>query len=674
MPRWPSLLASVFFAASCAPEVQVPAPTPLAAPPPAVERPLPHPVGPTPAFLRAVERGTRTLTGEPGPNYWQQWVSYRFSARLDVEARRVSGNGMIVYHNRSPDTLAVLNLHLHQNLHAPGVIRNEPQEVTGGVNLRRVAARGQPLAAGEARGPGYAVNGTLMTVRPPHALLPGDSIDLEVEWSFLVPESGAGRMGWDGDDLFFIAYWFPQMAVYDDVVGWHVDPYQGMGEFYLNFADYEVTIDAPAGWVIRATGELSNPDEVFPDSVLERLQRAEESDEVVHILTADELGPGRATLRGTNGRLQWRFSAGRQRDFTFSATRQSLWDAARTPVGDRSGDGRTEYARVEALYRASAPLWSEMVRYQQHALSFLSELLAYPYPWPHMTAVEGTPIISGGMEFPMITLIGDYNRAGADALYGVTAHELAHMWLPMIAGFDEKRHGWLDEGITSFNTTAAASDFLGRPEPAGDRAGYVQTVRRGFDAEIMTWTDSHPSPVHWSFAVYQKPNAVFATLREVVGEEAFMRGLRATVRDWEYRLPDPWDLFHAWEREVPPDSPVCDPRPLARREGVCSLNWFWSAWFYETWTLDQAVRSVTEGPSGVTIIVEDLGNVPMPARVTVTRSDGEVIRREIPVAAFLSGVRTVHLTVPPGRSIARVEVDAENAFPDINRANNVWEP
>lgn len=672
MLRYTRALPALLLIAACgAPAVQPVAPVPAAAA--AAERPLPHPVAPTAAFLRAVERGTRTLTGQPGPGYWQQWASYRISARLDSAERTLSGSGRIVYHNRSPDTLAVLNLHLHQNLHAPGVIRNEPQEVTGGVELRRVAARGQTLGEAAGRGPGYAVDGTILRLRPHQPLLPGDSIPLEIDWSFVVPQSGAGRMGWDADDLFFIAYWFPQMAVYDDLVGWHTDPYRGMGEFYLGYADYEVTIDAPAGWVVRATGELTNPEQVFPAAILERLRHAGESDEVVHVLTARDFGPGRATLRGTGGRLRWTFRAQRQRDFTFSATRRSLWDAARAPVGDRTGDGRTDHTRVEALYRDSAPLWSEMARYEQHAIAFLSRHLAYPYPWPHVTAVEGGPIIGGGMEFPMLTLIGDYGQRGAEALYGVTAHELAHMWYPMIAGSDEKRHGWLDEGLTSFNTASAASDFLGRPEPGGDRAGYVRMVQGGFDAEIMTWTDTHPTPMHWGFAVYQKPNAVFATLRALIGEEAFMRGLRRNVEEWAYRHPDPWDLFHAWEREVPADSPVCDARPLVRRGGTCSLNWFWSAWFYETWTLDQAVRSVTEGPSGATIVVEDMGNVPMPARVTVTRADGEVIRREVPVNAWLSGARTFHLTVPPGISIARVEVDAEKAFPDINRANNVWE-
>ncbi len=50
-----------------------------------------------------------------------------------------------------------------------------------------------------------------------------------------------------------------------------------------------------------------------------------------------------------------------------------------------------------------------MVRYAQHSITFLSEYTGLPYPWAHMSSVEGGGIIGGGMEFPMMTLMGTYN-------------------------------------------------------------------------------------------------------------------------------------------------------------------------------------------------------------------------------------------------------------------------
>src|ERR1051325_5777845 len=60
-----------------------PAPPP---PPPAApvepSRPLPYPVFESKAFARAVAKGTRTRTGQPGPKYWQQFATYRIDAEF----------------------------------------------------------------------------------------------------------------------------------------------------------------------------------------------------------------------------------------------------------------------------------------------------------------------------------------------------------------------------------------------------------------------------------------------------------------------------------------------------------------------------------------------------------------------------------------------------------------
>jgi len=658
MSRWIAAVAAFSLVAACAP-----AAPPTAAPAPAamvgLERPIPYPVIPPAGFQAAVEQGTRTATGEPGPAYWQQRADYRITASLDARARRLQGSARIRYRNNSPDTLPALVLQLPQNLHQPGVVRNERAEVTGGKTITRVIAGGQTLteAAGPLRGPGYRVDGTVMGVGLPAPLLPGAETTLEIDWHFPVPQAGAGgRMGWDADDLFFLAYWYPQMAVYDDLGGWHTDPFRGLGEFYMGYGDYDVTLTVPEGWVVRATGELQNPAEVFPAQIRQRLDQAAASDTTVVILAPADFGAGRATLRGRGGTLTWRFAAENVRDFAFSATLRSRWDGARTSVGDRTGDGRPEFARVETLWRESAPRWAQVTRYQQHSIAFLSEFTGFPYPWPHMTAVEGANIIGGGMEFPMMTLMGDYNRAPAGALYDVTAHELAHMWIPMIVGTDERRYGWIDEGATSFAEAQARNDF--RPGEDADQeniGGYLGIARAGMEGEIMRWTDFHPTMPAFFSATYAKPAALLATLRGLIGEDAFRSGYQAFIRDWAYRHPSPWDFFHTFNTAAGQD-----------------LEWFWRTWYFETWTLDQAVGNVTTDRGGTTIEVVDLGLAPMPARLTATRQDGTTERREVPVETWLAGNRTATVTLPAGSPVVHVEIDAEGHFPDIDRDNNVW--
>ena len=614
---------------------------------------MPPPVDMPPEFLAAIQKGTRTTTGAPGPRYWIQTANYRLNARLLVEEKRLEGSAVITYKNNSPDTLANLHIDLTQNFHKGEAMRMESAEVTGGVELKRVAVDNQELRTGT-QGPRYQVFGTRLAILPPKPVLPGASTQIAIDWAFKIPQAGVGeRMGWDSDNLFFMAYWYPQMAVYDDVNGWHPDPFLGTTEFYADFASYDLTIDAPAGWVVMATGRLTNPTEVLAPAIQQRLQRAEQSDSVVHVITAQDFA--NATLPGQNGRLRWNFVSDSVRDVAFSVTRASLWDAARTSVGDRNGDGRADYTRVDAFYRASAPRWANSVRYSQHAIRFLSNYLGIPYPWPHMTAVEAANIIGGGMEYPMMTLIGDYNAQGDSALYYVTAHEEGHMWFPMLISTDERRYSWMDEGTTTFNENQARNDFYpNRKAELSDQGQYLLVAQAGEEGEIMRRAQFHYTSVAYGTASYQKPATVLAALRGVLGTDVFNRALREYGQRWKYKHPYPWDMWNTFESVSGQD-----------------LDWFWSAWYQTTWTLDQAISSVTASGGNTTITIEDKGRVPMPVLLTITRAGGQTERKVVPASVWLSGATTTTVNVT-GTNVTRVEIDPERNFPDIERRNNVW--
>ncbi|HEU0079010.1 MAG TPA: M1 family metallopeptidase [Longimicrobiaceae bacterium] len=619
------------------------------------ERPVPAAVVPSAGFQQAVAEGTRTATGAPGPRYWSQWADYRLTVSLDTGRKRLSGTARITYRNRSPDTLAVVYLHLYHNYNAPGAVRNdEAEDPVGGVTLARFAAQGQTLR--EADG-GYAVNGTTMMVRLPRPLAPGDTLPMEAEWSFPIAQNFAERAGWNEDNLFYLAYFYPQVAVYDDVAGWHTDQHLGLAEFYAGFASYDVTIDAPEGWVVSATGELRNEAEVLPAPVIERLRRARGSDSVVHVLTAADFGPGRATRDVPGNRLRWRFQADSVRDFAFGATRESMWDAVRAPAGDRDGDGRVDYTLASALYRAPATRWVNAARCGREGVEFGARFTGYPYPWPHMTAIESDGIIGGGMEYPMMTILGALDGTTDENLFGVTVHEVLHMWVPMIASTDETRYGWMDEGMTNFSEVNLTTGRFPRTNPpmVTDQNVYFATARSGTEGEIMRWSDFHYNAGSFSTASYMKPSSVLFALRGLLGEEVFSRGYQAFIRGWAYRHPTPWDFFNAMETAAGRD-----------------LDWFWTSWYHTTWTLDQSVAGVTQEGAETVVEIRDLGTVPMPARVRVTRDSGETVEREVPVETWLRGARTATVRIPAGSPVVRVEIDPSGTFPDINRRNNVW--
>lgn len=624
-------------------------------------RPTPGPVVPPPAYLSALEAGTRSMEGRPGPAYWQNRSQYRITASLDPATGVVEGNALIRYQNDSPDALDRLALHLHQNLHAPGVVRNEPQEITGGVELGTVRVDGGLVEVLEGDGPpraGYTVRGTVMWIDLDRPVPAGGVVEVEVEWTTVIPQDGAGRMGHSRREMYFLAYWFPRMAVYDDLRGWDAQPYLGNAEFYHGFGDYEVALTVPAGWTVMATGDLLNPEEVFTATTLQRLSRGVTSDTVVTVATPQELSAGSVTTEGVDGELTYRFRATRVRDFTWTTTRTQQWDATSARVEDRDGDGVEDRVAIHAFWRPElAPLWRDQARYAKHAIEFHSRYTDLPYPWPHMTSVEGTDIIGGGMEFPMLTLIGPYRNRRPQDLYNVTSHELAHMWIPMVVGTNEKRYAWMDEGSTTFLENQSRYEYWpGTDAHEETREGYLRLARARGEEPLMRHGDYYESGAAYGVASYDKPSTLLVTLRALMGEDVFLPAYRAFIRDWAYRHPTPWDLFNTFERE----------------SGL-ELDWFWFAFYYETWRVDQAVVDV-ESDGGATVIqLEDRGFAPLPVQVRIELASGSVLEREIDVDRWLRGENRAEIRIPAAAGqVVRVEVDPDARVPDLDRENNVW--
>lgn len=617
-------------------------------------RPTPYPVVESVEFGAAVARGTRTRTGHPGPAYWQQWAEYRLSAELDPATHRLAGQGTVRYTNRSPDTLAVVFFHLYQDLFAPDAIRNRVVPVTGPVELTHVAVAGHELTqvAPNDTAPGYARLATILRVRFPAPLAPGGTEEFEFSWSFIVPPNGAPRSGHD-EETFMIAYWYPQAAVYDDFGRWQIDPYMGNAEFYMGYADYDVSLTVPGGWLVAATGTLENATEVLAKGTRDRLARARRTREVVHVVTEADRDAGRATNAGRDGRLTWRFRARNVRDFSWATSDRYLWDAAAAVVGDANGDGRADSTVVHTLYRPAAHNWPLAARYAQHSIEFLSRYL-WPYPYPHMTAIDGMPSC-GGMEYPMLTCIG--GSRDTIGLYGVTVHEIAHMWFPMQVGSDEKRYAWQDEGLTRFNQSQAMREFF----PGYDREAisferYLNLTHFGREVEIMRHGDLFPfGTAAYGVATYEKTSAVLAMLRALVGEELFLRAYRKYGQLWVNKHPAPEDLFNTFAE-------------VSGRD----LTWFWRTWMFETWTLDHALGSVRDVGDSLEFVIEDRGLAPMPARVTITRSGGRAEHREVPADVWLAGARADTLRVGDGASVIAVEIDADSAFADVDRTNQAW--
>jgi hypothetical protein len=245
------------------------------------------------------------------------------------------------------------------------------------------------------------------------------------------------------------------------------------------------------------------------------------------------------------------------------------------PGGRPHGDGRPDYTTINAFYRASAPRWRNAVRFEQQSITHHSQFTGVKYPYPHMTSMEGEDIIGGGMEYPMMTLIGAYTQAGDTALLqrGV-ARAGAHV-VPHGDRRGRARYGWMDEGTTDFNENEARNDFYpGGPNPfLEEQRQYVGGVR------ATAWTCAScagptTSPRRRPAASRPTPSPPRCCWDAARADRrrAFLRGYRAYSQGWAYKHPKPWDFFNAFNTAAGRD-----------------LGWFWSTWYDNTWSLDQAV-------------------------------------------------------------------------------------
>jgi hypothetical protein len=614
-----------------------------------LDRPIPYPVFETAPFQRALQRGTRTRTGRPGANYWQQYTRYQIAAELDSATHRLSGTETAWYLNRSPDTLRFVSVQVYNNIFGPAARRNNDVPVTAPVVFTKVMAQGTTLPQGPPNAPAYFMDDTRMLVRLPRPIAPNDSAQFQFAWSFEVPPEGAPRGGRSVDERYFLAYWYPQFAVYDDVNGWQADYYLGNSEFYMGYADYDVSLTVPAGWLVTSTGSLQNADQVLSAGTRGRLAEARRTGAIVHVVDDSSRGAGKATAAGQGGKLTWRFRATNVRDVSWATAPNFLWDATTATTGGPP-DTTDIYSFYPPVGRPS--FWAETARFGRHSIAFLSRYL-WPYPYPHMTMVDG-PDSCGGMEYPMMTCIG--GTWDSTTMYEVVVHEIGHMWFPMQVGSDEKRFNWMDEGLTQFDQSQAMADFFkGFDDETRNRQSYERWARTGQEVETMRHGDLYPNYGAFGVATYYKTAAALVALREILGRDTFLAAYREYGRRWDGKHPTPYDFFNTFN-------------DVSHRD----LSWFWRTWFYETWPLDQAIAEVRTAGDSTEITIDDRGLAPMPVLLAVTRDGGTQQRVTVPVEVWLSGAKRVVVRVGANPRVTRVEIDPQHAFPDLNRDNQVW--
>lgn len=202
-------------------------------------------------------------------------------------------------------------------------------------------------------------------------------------------------------------------------------------------------------------------------------------------------------------------------------------------------------------------------------ISYFSDILDYPFPWPKYSQIIVRDYVSGAMENTTASLFYDDMLVDSRELLdnnfeGIIAHELFHQWfgdlvtceswanIPLNEGFaNYAEYLWYEHKYGSYEADMhgleETRDYL---EEAGQKK--VDLIRYYYnDREDMF--DSHS---------YAKAGRVLHMLRKYVGDDAFYHALHLYLEEHKYSSVEIHDLRLAFEKVTGED-----------------LNWFFNEWF-----------------------------------------------------------------------------------------------
>lgn len=610
----------------------------------------------------------RSASGEPGEAYWQNRADYVIDAALDDIRNTISGTVTITYTNNSPQALSFLWLHLDQNafrensralgsqLTTDSLNTKSKKKYVGGYQIERIQIINGADNQAKNTDATYLVTDTRMQLFLPEPLPSGKKLCFSIKYSYTIPEYFYSSFSANRTDILYtkngaiysIAQWYPRLCVFDDIEGWNTLPYLGQGEFYLEYGDYLVSLTLPSAYIVEASGELINPEEVMTSQQLKKWNQAHNSEQKVTIRSSEEVT--NIAARPSKPNCTWKYKITNSRDFAWTASKSFVWEGIRInlPSGKKAF-GVSVYP-VESKQPSG---WERSCEYVKFSIEYFSRQW-YEYPYPCAVNVASNV---DGMEYPGIVFCSESDTG--NSFWSVVKHELGHTWFPMIVGSNERKYAWMDEGVNVFIDNLAESSFNN-----GEFKGYlaeelpVECYFSDSLMPVMTRPDGMNGDVMWK-TQYLKTAYLLNLLRnQVIGAERFDFAFKKYTHDWAFKHPAPWDFFNSINNSTGED-----------------LTWFWKAMIMENYKLDQAItgmKYVNNNPAeGALITITNLEKAAMPMAVEITTADGHKIVETFPVEiweyqnSFVFKTKTL-------KEIRSIVIDPDKVFPDVNRVNNTW--
>ncbi len=499
-------------------------------------------------------------------------ASYEISCRLDPDKKTVTGSQRLTWTNPARRPAATLQFHLYLNgfrntrstvwrEQRPRRGRGPIPESWGSIEVTSLLASADgadllPSMRDLAPDDGNTDDRTVAEVDLPRPVGPGQTIVLRMEFVSRLPRVWA-RTGFKGD-FFLVAQWFPKIGVFEDT-GWNCHQFHAHSEFFADFGNYDVTIEAPARYKgkIGATGVLVSQRETSDGRVFARFRQ-----ESVH-------------------------------DFAWTADPdfRVLRDIFREP-----GIGDVEiqlFLQPEHLGQADRHF-----RAVKAGLEGYGRLLG-PYPYPTLTVVDPPwgARGAGGMEYPTFITVGTslFAPSSIQSPEEVAVHEFGHQYFYGLLASNEFEEPWLDEGFNTYMTDRVLKSAYGDDRSYlsvfGVRFPLGIDIRRPLDDNRRYFEHATDAPLgipSWRYRdrdtygalVYSKTALALATIERILGRPAMDRALRLYADRWRFRHPKTQDFIDALSQATGRDE-----------------KWLFDRAFFSSGTVDYAVAAAFSVPA-----------------------------------------------------------------------------
>ena len=596
---------------------------------------------PTPRNIQATyDKGTRSITGKPGKNYWQNTANYDLNIDFDPATRLLKGVVSIVYINNSPDTLRQIFFKLYPNIYKKGSPRQSPispDDLTDGMIIDSLSINNSIVPVSRMN-----INATNASIDR-QFLLPGQKIQFRIGYHYTLNKTSHIRTGEIEPGAAFIAYFFPRVAVYDDIDGWNTIPYTGTQEFYNDFCHFSALITVPSNFVVWATGDLKNGNDVLSPTYYQRLQQAEKNDAMVYIIDTTDLKKGGITPTGKSHNT-WHFDADEVTDFAFATSDHYIWQSSSLVV-DPKTNRRT---RVDAVFNPKHKDYFYVAGDARKTIEAMSYTFpAWPFPYPHETVFDGLD----QMEYPM--MVNDNPVADRAESIELTDHEVFHSMFPFYMGINETKYAWMDEGwatigewLISPMIDSTITDLYGvRP--------YANSA--GSESDLPIITPSIELNRGYFTNSYPKPAMGYLYIKDYLGDALFTRALHHYIQQWHGKHPMPNDFFYS----------------MNAGSGK-NLNWFWKSWFFDNGIPDLAITSVKTNANKATVVVTNKGGKPVPVDLHVSYKDNSTEKIHRSISVWEKGATSTTIIFPAAKAIRKLVLTHPHT-PDSNPKDNTYE-